>query len=266
MVGAVRSAAGRPFLGDGPAHRASQHPQRGAGDLTDPEAVQRFQVLYDRHYRRVYAYAVSRAGRELADEVTSEVFLIAWRRLPGLPEYPLPWLLTVARNVITGQFRTAARQQSVAAEMRVWVKEQPASPDIADEVSERIWVLTALAAMPEADRELLTLAAWHGLSAREAAQVVGCSTATYFVRLHRARRRLERALADPPATGAPELPEAGNAQRHRDVADAAPNGKAATATAASGYPAISEFPVPALRRPDPQPGYQALGHTKERSS
>jgi len=146
--------------------------------LTDPEAVQRFEDLYGRHYRRVYAYAVSKAGRQLADEVTSEVFLIAWRRLASVPEYPLPWLLAVARNVITGQFRTAARQRSVAAEMRAWVKEQPASPDVADEVSERIWVLTALAALPEADRELLTLAAWHSLSARAAAQVVGCSTAT----------------------------------------------------------------------------------------
>jgi RNA polymerase sigma-70 factor (ECF subfamily) len=231
--------------------------------LADPEAVQRFEDLYDRYYRRVHAYAVSRAGRQLADEVASEVFIVAWRRLADVPARPLPWLLTVAKNVITGQFRAAARQQSVAAEMRAWVKEQPASPDVADEVSERIWVLTALAAMPEADRELLTLAAWHGLSARAAAQVVGCSMATYFVRLHRARHRLERALADPPATSAPELPEAGNAQRHRDVADAGPNGKAATATAASGYPCVSGFP-PVLSRPGPQPGYQALG--KERSS
>jgi len=70
--------------------------------------------------------------------------------------------------------------------------------DIADEVSERQAVLRALAALPETDRELLTLSAWHGLSPRDAASVAGCSAATYFVRLHRAQRRLEKAMADSP--------------------------------------------------------------------
>jgi RNA polymerase sigma-70 factor (ECF subfamily) len=39
--------------------------------------------------------------------------------------------------------------------------------------------------------------AWHGLSPREAARVVGCSTATFSVRLHRARKRLQQALSAP---------------------------------------------------------------------
>jgi RNA polymerase sigma-70 factor, ECF subfamily len=231
--------------------------------VTDPEAVQRFQDLYALHHRRVHAYAVSRAGRDLADEVTSEVFLIVWRRLAAVPGQPLPWLLTVARNVISDQFRATARQQSVKAEMRAWVKEEPASPDIADEVSERIRVLTALASMPEADRELLTLAAWHGLSAREAAQVLGCSTATYFVRLHRARRRLEQALADPPPGAAPGLPESKNAHDHDDRTGTGPNGRAAAARDAVGHPLAPRFPVPALGELPAQPASQVLGHGKE---
>jgi RNA polymerase sigma-70 factor (ECF subfamily) len=129
----------------------------------------------------------------------SEVFLVAWRRLADVPAPALPWLLTVARNNASSQFRGSARQRSISAEMRAWVTEAELSePDVADAVSERLSVLTALAALPEADRELLTLVAWHGLQPNEAARVVGCSTATYFVRLHRARRRLERAMADPP--------------------------------------------------------------------
>jgi RNA polymerase sigma-70 factor (ECF subfamily) len=174
--------------------------------LTDAEvaeAVERFQALYAEHHRRVYAYAVSMAGRQLADEVVSEVFLVAWRRLADVPTPAVPWLLTVARHVISSQFRAAARQQSINAELRAWVTEaELAAPDVADEVSERIAVLAALAALPEADRELLTLVAWHGLKPSEAAQVVGCSTTTYFVRLHRARHRLERAMADPPPIAA----------------------------------------------------------------
>ena len=52
--------------------------------MTDPEAIERFGALYAQH-RRVYAYAVSLAGRQLADEVVSEVFLVAWRRLTRFP-------------------------------------------------------------------------------------------------------------------------------------------------------------------------------------
>jgi len=167
--------------------------------VDDPDAIERFTGLYDGYRSRVYAYAVSRGGRQMADEVVSEVFLVAWRKLDKLPDDPLPWLLVTARNVIGGEFRAAARQESVAAELRSWVSET--AMDVADEVSERHAVLRALTALPEVDRELLTLSAWHGLSPRDAASVVGCSVATYFVRLHRARRRLENALAPNTETG-----------------------------------------------------------------
>ncbi len=176
--------------------------------MPDPEAAERFSSLYDRNYRRVYAYAVSRAGRQLAEEIASEVFLIAWRRLADVLAQELPWLLTVARNVAASQFRAAVREQSIAAELRAWTSEADlATGDIADEITERIAVLAAVATLPEAERELLTLVAWHGLAPNEAAQVVGCSTATYFVRLHRARRRLERAMRGlGPANRAPRNP------------------------------------------------------------
>ena len=190
----VRIAWVAAFPDDG---RNRAVPAKGAEVLTDPEAIERFGALYAEHHRRVYGYAVSLAGRQIADEVVSEVFLVAWRRLDDVPAPALPWLLTVARNVVSSQFRAAARQQSISAELRAWVTEaELAAPDVAEEVSERISVLTALAVLPEADRELLTLVAWHGLTAGEAARLVGCSTAAYFVRLHRARRRLEQAMAD----------------------------------------------------------------------
>jgi len=110
--------------------------------LTDSAAIERFQAIYAEHHRRVYAYAVSMAGRQLADEVVSEVFLVAWRRLADVPAPPLPWLLTVARHVVSSQFRAAARQQSISAELRAWVTEaELAAPDVADEVSERGGIL-----------------------------------------------------------------------------------------------------------------------------
>ena len=164
--------------------------------MTQPDDSGRFTAIYAAHHQQVYAYAAGRAGRDLADDVVGDTFLIAWRRLDAVPAAALPWLLGVARNVVRERYRTEVRQAGVAAELRAWVDD--AEQDVADGVTERAAVLAALGRLGEQDRELLTLVAWHGLAAREAARVVGCSTAAYFVRLHRARRRLEQAMSPPP--------------------------------------------------------------------
>jgi RNA polymerase sigma-70 factor (ECF subfamily) len=155
--------------------------------------VARFTAVYDECYASVYRYAVSRAGRQLAEEVASETFLVAWRRLDELPDPPTAWLLGVASNLVRTQYRQAARWEARRVELRGWVAE-PTTADIADDVVERSMVLQALARLSGEDRELLTLVAWHGLSTTQAASVVGCSPAAYFVRLHRARRRLRQAM------------------------------------------------------------------------
>ncbi len=62
--------------------------------MDDP--LGRFTSLYDQYYRNVLRYALVHAEPGSAEDVTSEVFLIAWRQLPAVPEQPLPWLLGVA--------------------------------------------------------------------------------------------------------------------------------------------------------------------------
>jgi DNA-directed RNA polymerase specialized sigma24 family protein len=72
--------------------------QKEGGPVDDP--LERFAGLYDRYYRNVLRYALQHAERGSAEDVTSEAFLIAWRRLPDVPEPALPWLLAVARNLL----------------------------------------------------------------------------------------------------------------------------------------------------------------------
>ncbi|MDN5855804.1 MAG: ECF-type sigma factor, partial [Actinomycetia bacterium] len=105
----------------------------------------------------------------------------------------LPWLLVVARNVISDQHRRGRRQDALAAEIaNAAAGLSEPGPDAA--VVERITVLTALAQLSISDREVLFLTVWDGLSNGDAATVAGCSAATFAVRLHRARRRLADAL------------------------------------------------------------------------
>ena len=165
--------------------------------MNDP--AERFTALYDRCYRSVLGYALLRAGQDAAEDVASETFLVAWRRLDDLPDPPLPWLLGVARNLLHKQYDSGRRRQALADRVTAATTTADlAGPDVADRVVERDAARAALTALGEKNVEVIVLATWYGLSPREAARVVGCSSATFTVRLHRARKRLAGALHPPP--------------------------------------------------------------------
>ncbi|WP_320779293.1 sigma-70 family RNA polymerase sigma factor [Streptomyces sp. CRN 30] len=157
--------------------------------------AERFREMYEECYPRVLGYAASLVGRQAGEDIASEAFTVAWRRLDDVPSPPLPWLLGVARNLVREARRRDALGNVLAAEeaQRVGVT-GPGAGDVAATVTDRHVALQALASLPEADRELLTLIAWHGLGTREAARVLNITGATLAVRLYRARRRLEKAL------------------------------------------------------------------------
>ena len=162
-----------------------------------------FAALYERCFPAVWAYAVSRVGRQAAEDVVSETFAIAWRRRPDIPigADAIPWLLAVARNVTRQNLRADVRRRLIDAEVVNQGSESAATEDIADAVVDRTQVLAALGSLTAADQEVLILVAWHGLSPTQLAEALGCARATSFVRLHRARRRLERAMsAEAPTT------------------------------------------------------------------
>jgi RNA polymerase sigma factor (sigma-70 family) len=159
------------------------------------DSNQHFTGLYDEYYRRVLRYALQHADPGCAEDVASETFLIAWRRLAEIPQPPLPWLLGVARNLLRQQFGRTRREQRLADRISAMTSDADLLAwDAGEHVVERAAALDALGSLPADDVEALTLVTWHGLSATEAADVVGCSPHAFTVRLHRARRRLADAL------------------------------------------------------------------------
>jgi RNA polymerase sigma-70 factor (ECF subfamily) len=164
----------------------------------------RFATLYNDRYGAIHAYASRRAGTEAADEIAAETFLVAWRRFDELPAEPLPWLYGVARNVVLRHRVASGRQDQLQAAL-VHERNWP-SPDTEDAADPRLW--EAWERLRSADREVLALVAWEGLSVADAARALGCSAPVFSVRLHRARRRLERLLATAEPRPAVELSEA----------------------------------------------------------
>ena len=68
---------------------------------------------------------------DLARDLTEEVFLVAWRRLDGMPEVDaaLPWLYGVAHRVLLNQRRGARRRQRLIAKLAFEPREPPPGPE-----------------------------------------------------------------------------------------------------------------------------------------
>lgn len=85
----------------------------------DPDA---FASLYDRYVERVYRFALYRVHGDsaLAEDITSEVFLRALRKIKGFQWQGRDvgaWFLTIARNLVLDHFKSGrARLEVLGAE------------------------------------------------------------------------------------------------------------------------------------------------------
>lgn len=171
--------------------------------VADRDERAQFAALFEVNYPLVHAFATRRLGSDLADEVTAETFLVAWRRLEVVPAEPLPWLYGVARNIVLRQYRATARQNK-AREMLM--RERSADGWRDDGEREDVW--RAWERLSHADREVLALIAWDDLSVGDAARVLDVPASVFSLRLHRARRRFERHLHCAVSVAVVSTPEA----------------------------------------------------------
>jgi RNA polymerase sigma factor (sigma-70 family) len=158
-----------------------------------------FAAIFDRHAPAIHSYVARRLGRDRADDVVAEVFLVAFQRRG---EYDLnhadarPWLYGIATNLIRRHRRNEVRLLRAIAQAAA---DPPAEP-IADQVTQRVaaqavrtGLARALAELPVPQRDVLLLVA-SGLSVQDAARALGVPSGTVASRLARARSRLRAEL------------------------------------------------------------------------
>lgn len=173
---------------------------------TDSEIIQRslqqpaaFAELFDRHARTVNAFATYRVGRQAAEDVLSETFLVAFRRRADFDtdaDSASPWLLGIASRLIRRHRAVEAKQwlSFTASTSRQdhsslgGLDDAMARVDAEREVAT---LKTRIAALAPKDRETLLLYAWQGLGYDEIATVLGVPVGTVRSRLNRVRRRLD---------------------------------------------------------------------------
>ena len=161
-----------------------------------------FAPLFDRHAPTVHRYLGRRVG-ELADDLLSETFLIAFRRRAAYrPEHVQvrPWLLGIATNVVHGHVRTEQRRYRALARAAAEPERHGTDPgDSAERLDAQALrgpLAAALAGLKPRDRDALLLLAWGQLGYEEIAAALDVPVGTVRSRLHRARRQTRAALGD----------------------------------------------------------------------
>ena len=182
----------RRLVGVGDAGPGPDHEDSGPGP--DHALVR---LLYDEHAGPVYAFCLRFTGDEQrAEDVVQEVFLRAWRNLSrvDLQTRPVrPWLLAVARNVLTDLHRA---QQSRPLLVDDDALARMAGPDELERAAESWHIAAALRQLSPEHREVLVHTLWMGRSVAETAAVLGVPPGTVKSRTYYALRALRLVLEE----------------------------------------------------------------------
>ncbi|WP_406460389.1 sigma-70 family RNA polymerase sigma factor [Streptomyces sp. NBC_01622] len=164
-----------------------------------------FTEVYRAHYEDVLRFVRRRAHPMNVDDVVGETFLAAWRRRRELPENARPWLFGTARNLMLNANRGMRRQSALVVHIGRTATATADAHDPTAGVDSRLELVEAWQALAAADQEVLALHVWEDLGAKEAARVLGCTRASYSMRLTRAKRRLADRLGHSAATASTAL-------------------------------------------------------------
>jgi RNA polymerase sigma-70 factor (ECF subfamily) len=157
-----------------------------------------FAQLYDRHARAIYNFLYRRtASWSDAEDLTSAVFLQAWRRRSEVVldrDSALPWLLRTADYTVRNDRRSKLRyRRALAAAERLPTEIGDHADEVAGRIDDDERIRAARASLKHLrrhEREIIELCVWAGLDQAAAAVALDVPIGTVKSRLSRARKRL----------------------------------------------------------------------------
>jgi len=167
--------------------------------ISDPE---QFAILVRRHAAAIQRYVTRRIGREAAEDVVAETFLVAFRQRGSYTcdgRDCLPWLYGIATRLTHRHWRSETKQLHLLARTGVDPVTEPFTDRVDAEVTAdaaKARLAAAVARLPASQRDALLLLVWADLSYDEIARATGVPMGTVQSRISRARRRLRQQLAD----------------------------------------------------------------------
>ncbi|WP_227996868.1 RNA polymerase sigma factor [Nocardia australiensis] len=188
-----------------------------ARSLTDPDA---FAGIFDRHFGPIHRYLARRAGMDAADDLASDVFVVAFGRRTGFDlayEQALPWLYGIAGNLLNSNRRRLHRDVALLARHPRPEGPLPFEDRVDATIDARREVRTLerrLRRLSQADLDTLLLYAWEDLSYPEIAEALQIPVGTVRSRLNRLRRKLREPEPDERTRTGRQQTEPGQGERH----------------------------------------------------
>jgi RNA polymerase sigma factor (sigma-70 family) len=142
-----------------------------------------------RHEAAVGAYLARRAGRNVAMDLLSEVWLAAFGSRSAYDRsFPdaRPWLFGVARNTLRHHWRSLRSEEPLPDSADGW----DPWPAVDEWIDGAAALRIAVMGLRAAEREVLTLVVWEDLSVAEAARSLGIPPGSAYRYLHQARLTL----------------------------------------------------------------------------
>ena len=156
-----------------------------------------FGEIYDQFFDAIYRYSAFRLPREIAEDVTADIFVKAWEKLytykahKGVPFGA--WLFRIARHTVIDSYRTTRGFEEVS--------EALPDQDTFNRTEERVErndtlriVRGAMDQLPQRYREVLLLTYMSELPYSEVARVLRMSEGSVRILKMRALRKLETYL------------------------------------------------------------------------
>jgi len=160
-----------------------------------------FGQLYDHYVTLVHRYAYSRVGdRTVAEDITSETFLRALRRIDSLSFQGRDvgaWLVTIARNIIFDHVKSSRyRLEVTTGDMRDADRSTDGPEDAVVAMLTNQQVLECVQQLNAEQQECIVLRFLHGMSVSETAEIMGKKDGAIKALQHRAVRRLAALLPE----------------------------------------------------------------------
>ena len=160
-----------------------------------------FGELYDHYVAMVHRYVYHRVGdRALAEDVTSETFVRALRRIDSLSFQGRDvgaWLITIARNLVLDHVKSSRyRLEVTTADMRDADRGTAGPEDAVLTQLTNAELLACVKQLGSEQQECIVLRFLHGLSVSETAAIMGKKDGAIKALQHRAVRRLAGLLPE----------------------------------------------------------------------
>lgn len=171
-----------------------------------------FRSIHDKYRPRVLRYLARMVNKKEAEDLTQDVFVRVERALPDFrgDSSLSTWIYRVATNVARDRLRQPSFKRMVSAEESgdpvserkpepeardIWKDKKPKTAE--DQLVQKemnACIREFIEALPGNYKSVLVLSELEELKNREIAEILGISTDTVKIRLHRARLRLKQKL------------------------------------------------------------------------